>query len=122
MLLTLNLPRIMEQMTTAVVDTIHVVEGVALGPGAKLFDLRVDLSAVAPQDCPPVSMFRIALRDRAWLRRLCIDPGAEVEVDTLLVVFSTTPDESLDAPPARAARITIAGIMAQHDWWSANSP
>ena len=72
MLLTLTLPRIGEYMTTAVIRTVYGMEGMEMAVGSKLLDLSVDLSAIAAQDCPPVAMYRIALRDRAWLRELAV--------------------------------------------------
>lgn len=117
MLLTLTLPRINELMISAVVETIHAAAGSALAPGAKLMDLTVDLSAVAAQDCPPISLYRIVLRDRAWLRRVAVACGDDVEVGALLAHFSTDPDEPLEGEPARAVRVTIAGILAQSEGW-----
>jgi hypothetical protein len=105
-------------MTTALVNKIYANEGVSLNVGAKLLDLRVDLSAAAPHDCPPVSYYRVALRDRVWLRRLTVAPGDDVEVGATMAQFSTESDEPLDGEPARAIRVTIAGILAESDWWS----
>jgi hypothetical protein len=119
LLLTLKLPRINAYMTNASVDRIYVAEGERLNVGAKLLDLIIDLSAAAPHDCPPVSAFRIVLRDRAWLRRLAVAPGDDVEIGATIAQFSTEPDEPLDSEPARAVRVTIAGILGQSDWWSA---
>ncbi len=118
MLFTLALPRINEQATSAVVGAILAGEGQALVPGAKLLDLRIDLSAVASQDCPPISYYRIVLRDRAWLRQLMVAPGDEVAVGATLALFSSERDEPLDGIPARALRVTIAGVAPPSDWWS----
>lgn len=117
MLLTLTLPRINELMSTAVVETIHAVSGSALTPGTKLLDLSVDLSAVAAHDCPPVSLYRIVLRDRVFLRRVAVARGDELAVGALLAQFSTDPEEPLDGEAARAVRITIAGILAPSESW-----
>ena len=117
MLLTLTLPRISELMSLAVVEAVHASPGVALAPGAKLFDISVDLSAAAAHDCPPVSMYRIVLRDRAWLRSVAVACGDEVPVGTVLAQLSTDPDEPLDGATGRAARLTIAGILSQTEKW-----
>ena len=53
MLIVLTLPRINEHMTVAEIQTIHAAEGQFLDLGAKLLDLSIDLSSVAPHDCPP---------------------------------------------------------------------
>lgn len=121
MLLTLTLPRIGEQMTSGVIKTVHAAEGAALSVGGKLFDVIVDLSAIAPHDCPPISLYRIALREALWLRRLAVAARDEVPVGTPLALLTTTPDEPLDdplpRPPARSPRVTIAGIVYEPEWW-----
>ena len=116
-LLNLTLPRIHERMTTAVVKTIYADINMALPLGAKLMDLSIDLSAVMPHDCPPISMYRIALRDRVWLREIVVVIGDDIAVGTTLARFSTEPDESLDDDPVRAVRVTIAGIIDPASWW-----
>ena len=120
MLLTLKLPRINAYMNTALITKIYAAEGISLNVGAKLLDLTIDLSAAAPHDCPPVSHYRIALRDRAWLRRLTVALGDNVEVGAKMAQFTTEPDEPLDGESVRAVRVTIAGILDQSDWWSAD--
>ena len=117
MLLTLALPRINEYMTAAKVTAVYAAEGAALVPGAKLLDLRVDLSAVLPHDCPPVSYYRIAMRDVARLRRLAIVAGDLLAIGDPIALFSTEEHEPVDAEPARAVRITLAGIVPPDDWW-----
>ena len=115
MLLTLTLPRIQEQMTYGLVRRIYAAEGQALAVGTKLFDIRVDLSATAPHDCPPVSHYRLVVRERVWLRRLAVTEGDEAAVGATLAQLSTTADEPLDGGPARAVRIAIAGIMTTEE-------
>ena len=122
MLITLTLPRINPLMTVAMIRKIHAVEGEFLAIGAKLMDLIVDLSSVAPHDCPPISLYRIAMRDRVWLRRLDVSEGGSVEVGASLAGFSTEANEPLTGAPGRAARITVAGILDQTNWWSAAPP
>ena len=117
MLLNLTLPRINEHMTSAVITAVYSEVGTALPPGAKLLDLSIDLSAVLPHDCPPVSLYRITLRDRVWLRKLAAAPGDDIAVGAVVALFSTEPDESLDADPARAVRVTIAGILDPATGW-----
>ena len=55
MLLTLALPRINEYMTTAKITNVYAAEGAALVPGAKLLDLRVDLSGRVESGGDPVA-------------------------------------------------------------------
>jgi hypothetical protein len=110
-LLELRLPRIVDAMAFALIDVAHVAEGGAVGLGAKLFDLTIDLSEAFAHDCPPVSHYRLAARDKAWLRRLDAGAGARLAPDAPLALFSTEPDEPLDQAPARALRISVIGIV-----------
>jgi hypothetical protein len=121
LLLTLTLPKLGEHMTTAVIKTLYGAPGTLLLPGSKLLDLSVDLSALIPQDCPPIALYRIALRERVWLRELAVTAGDEIPVAAPLARFSTDPDESLDAFPERALRVTIAGIVDASEWWGEKS-
>jgi hypothetical protein len=104
-------------MTTAVIKSIYPAEGTLLDTGAKFVDMSVDLSQAMVRDCPPISYFRVALRERVWLRRLAVGPGDEVGVGDSLGQFSTEPGEALDGEPVRALRVTIAGIVYQAAWW-----
>jgi hypothetical protein len=122
LLLTLTLPRINEYMSTATIKSIYTAEGASLALGQKLLDLSIDLSAIVPHDCPPISFYRISMRERVWLRRLIVMPGTDAEVGAALACFSTLPDEPLDREPARAVRVTIAGIIDQSDWWRRGAP
>lgn len=114
MLLSITLPLINVHMTHAFIKRVHAKPGQALLPGAKLMDLAVDLSSVFPQDCPPISYYRIVLQERAWLRSLPV--GAEAAPGATLALLSTGSDEPLDGPAARGARISTAGILWQPDW------
>ena len=117
MLLNLTLPRFNEHMTSAVIEKIHAEVNTALPLGAKLLDLSIDLSAVMPHDCPPISLYRIALRDRVWLRKLAVTPGDDIAIGAVLAHFSTEPDEPLAGNPVRGVRVTIAGILDPSSWW-----
>jgi hypothetical protein len=117
LLLLLTLPRINEYMTSATVATIHGAVGMPLPLGAKFLDLIVDLSAVAPHDCPPASMYRIALRDRVWVRKLAVAAGDEIAVGAVVALFTTAPDESLEGEPVRPVRVTVAGIIDSASWF-----
>ncbi len=94
-------------------------EGDELRVGGKLFDITVDLSEIALHDCPAVSHYRLAVRERAWLRRIEVKPGDDVPPRTIIATLSTDPNESLDGPPSREIRSMIAGILYQSDFWSA---
>jgi hypothetical protein len=79
-LLTLTLPRIHDLMTAATIEAVYARAGDALAIGAKLCDLTVDLSAVAAQDCPPISHFRLVLRERLWVRDVGAAPSSDLAV------------------------------------------
>lgn len=117
MLLTLKLPALITDVRLAKIETLFVAEGQFLKPGMKVLDLRIDLSAVAAHDCPPVSFYRIIFRDRAWLRRLNVAGGDTREAGMELAIFSSEEDEPLNGNPARSVRFTTAGILHRSDWW-----
>ena len=104
-------------MTTAVIKKLHATEGTSLTIGAKLLDFTVDLSASLLHDCPPISHYRVTLRDRVWLRRLAVAAGDKVAIGETLARFTTEPDEPLDGDPVRAVRVSLAGIIDPSDWW-----
>jgi len=104
-------------MTTAVIKAVHAKVGAPVSSGGKFLDLSVDLSSYADHDCPAISYFRIAVRERAWVRRLPVCAGDELAPGATLAHLSTEPDEALDAQPFRAARLSVAGILFQPEWW-----
>lgn len=118
MVLTLALPQISPYMESAVVQAVYVTEGSPLGPGGKFLDVCVDLSRVAQHDCPAISYFRIAVRDRAYVRALSVARGEEIAVGASIAQLSTDPAEPLHGVPVRPARVTIAGILYQPEWWN----
>jgi len=104
-------------MTTAVIKAVHAQENAPVAPGGKFLDLSVDLTSYAEHDCPAISYFRIVVRERAWVRRLAIRAGDEIKPGATLAHLSTEPAEDLDAAPTRAARLSVAGILYQPEWW-----
>lgn len=115
MLLSVHAPTI-SPSAVATVRVIHVLEGSYLPGGTKFLDFSADLGGGIPHDCPPISHYRIIIRDAAWLRRLDVEAGARLSPRALLALLSTEVDEPVDASPARAARVTVAGIIL-HDGW-----
>ena len=122
MLLALTLPRINVYMASARIDIVHdVTEGAPPSQGGKLFDITVDLSAAAPHDCPPVSHYRLAVRDfgQFWLRRLegaavGDEPAVGREPRPVHHRAGTSRWMALARP--RRVRVTIAGIIPQASW------
>ena len=116
MLLNLIVPRINDYMTTAIVEDVYADEGAVLAVGAKLLDITVDLSAAASHDCPPISHYRLVLREPARLRRVLVRRGDEPAVGAPLALFTTDPDEPLDTKAGRPLRVAIAAILSQSAW------
>ncbi|MEJ0015593.1 MAG: hypothetical protein WDN25_03350 [Acetobacteraceae bacterium] len=110
MILAFALPRIVEAMTDARVRAFHAAEGTWLKSGGALCDLTVDLSVAAQQDCPPVSHYRIAIREAVWLRRIEIPAGELCEVGKVVALLSTEEHEPL-VPAVRGIRHMVAGII-----------
>jgi hypothetical protein len=98
-------------MRLAKIEKVFAFEGQFLTPGMKVLDLRIDLSMVAAHDCPPVSFYRITLRDRAWVRRFNIAEGDLPEAGTEIALFSTTEDEPINGIPGRSVRFATVGIV-----------
>lgn len=121
MLFDLRLPKINPNMSAAVVECVYATPETLLKAGDKLFDLSVDLSGGFSQYCPPISYFRVVVREKLWLRNTFVAPGASCDVGAMLALFSTEQDESLEGTPARAIRITTAGIAHHQGLWSASN-
>lgn len=118
MLVDLKIPQFSPQMNTALIETLYCSEGMQLSLGAKVLDLSVDLSSAFAQNCPPISYYRMVLREKLWLRKLTVVAGDRGEAGASIALFSTEPDEPLDAGPARAARCMTAGIVYHEGMWS----
>jgi hypothetical protein len=121
MLYDLRLTKINPNMSGAVVECVYSNPGTLLKAGDKLFDLSVDLSSGFSQYCPPISYFRVVVREKLWLQKTFVVPGNSCDVGAMLALFSTEQDEPLEATPARAIRVTIAGIAHHQGLWSASS-
>ena len=98
---------------------ISIREGDALSPRSRLLDVKVDLSAGAPQDCPPVYWFRVFCREQVWVRKLFASEGEARAVGDVLALVSTQPDEPMDGATVRALRVVCAGILDPEGWLSA---
>ncbi len=112
MLLGLTLPRIIPQMTEGKIHVTLAAEGERLQVGSPLLEVSVDLSRVVPHDCPPVSHYRMILREAAMLRRLLVADGDIIAIGTRIAMLSTAEDP-LEDEPGRDIRITIAGVVPQ---------
>jgi hypothetical protein len=113
-----RLPKIVNQMTGATVECLHAKPGDNLKMGSKLFDISIDLSSAFAQECPPVSFFRVVMREAAWLRKIELAPGSFSQLDEQMAIFSTSPDEDIGESAARPVRTTVAGIVHHDGMWT----
>lgn len=118
----LSLPQISPQMPEAVIECLHAAPGSALKSGDRLLDLSVDLSSSFAQDCPPISYFRIIVRESVVLRELHVARGQACKAGELIAVFSTAADESKNQPAQRGIRFATAGILHHSGMWTGNHP
>jgi hypothetical protein len=120
MTLEFRLPTISPHMAEARIECIHAAPGAVLKAGSKLLDLSVDLSGNFSQDCPPISYFRIIVREAVVLREFALTVGQPCRIGGLIAVFSTTPDEALDSSSPRDIRFATAGIIHHAGMWTGN--
>jgi hypothetical protein len=112
MLLDLTLPAILEPEAETRVFRLLVERGARIERGTALLELQIDLSAVAAQNCPPVSHYRLVSLETGWVRAIVGSPGERRALGEQLMRVSTTVDEPVDGrPPARELRTSIAGIV-----------
>jgi hypothetical protein len=105
-------------MTEARVEYLYPAAGSVLKTGDKLLDVSIDLSSAFSQDCPPITFYRIILRENAVLRKLVPAQGQCCKVGELIAVFTTVPDEAADQPAQRGVRFATAGIMHHSGMWT----
>ena len=74
-------------------------------------EVVVDLSAVAEQNCAPVSLYRIVAAESGWLRSLQVARGASYREGAVLGIVSATADGALDGVPCRPLRVSVCGIV-----------
>jgi hypothetical protein len=120
MIFDFKLPLISPHMSEALVECLYATPGSTVRAGDKLLDLSIDLSSAFAQDCPPVSFFRIIMRENAILREFRLACGQACKVGELIAVFSTGADEVKDFPAQRGVRFVTAGIIHHGGMWTGN--
>jgi hypothetical protein len=105
-------------MAGARIECFYAEPGDAMKAGSKLLDLGVDLSSAFAQECPPVSFFRIVLREPLILRSWSVSRGAFCAVGDTVAVFSSEADEDATGEPARDVRFAAAGIVHHGGLWT----
>jgi pyruvate/2-oxoglutarate dehydrogenase complex dihydrolipoamide acyltransferase (E2) component len=114
----LVLPKMIEHMTAATIEAVHVAPGRSLRAGEKLMDVSVDLGGAFLQNCPPISYYRLVLREAATLERVCVAPGDQCEPGAVLALFGSNADEPDDGTMGRPVRVATAGILPGSWMWS----
>src|SRR5690242_7044905 len=99
MIYAFRLPLINPHMSSARIECVYAEPGTALKNGSKLFDLGVDLSSAFAQECPPISFFRVVMRESVIFRKLNTDRGQLCQLGEQVALFSDKADESLDGEP-----------------------
>ena len=110
MLLELRLSEIVPGMSGATIECVHAVAGSVLKPGARLLDLSIDLSSAFAQECPPISFFRVILRESAVLRRIDVVPGKYMELGEVIALFAPTSDDPVDGPADRSVPVSYTHL------------
>jgi hypothetical protein len=113
-----RLPPILPTMSGATIECVHAKPGDMIKMGSKLVDLSVDLTSAFAQECPPISFFRVVVREAAWIARLDVVPGQFCELDQVVATFSTEQKEDIFRPVTRAIRTTVAGIAHHEGMWT----
>ncbi len=120
MILDFKLPAVSPHVNEALLECIYVSAGTAVKPGDKLLDLSVNLNNAFEQDCPPVSFFRVIVREKAIMREFRAARGESRKLDEVVAIFSTDPNEPLDQPAQRGLRVATAGIIHHAGLWTGN--
>ncbi len=109
-------------MSVALLEAVYGEPGQQMKSGERLFDVTIDLGGAFLQNCPPISHYRLVLRERAALRRVLAKPGDEIEAGACLAIFTTEPGESDEGAVVRPLRVATAAILAHPGMWSAPRP
>jgi hypothetical protein len=104
------LPRLGAAMTEGQIHRVCVAVGQRFEARSRLFEVRVDLSAVAPADCPPIFFFVIVAAEAGVVRGLTCSVDDVVEIGSPMLVATTIEDESVTSA-ARELRVAVATIQ-----------
>lgn len=120
MFIALRMPRIINATCTYSINNIYVRENEMVKRGTKLLDIRADLHASLEHDCPSVNFYRLVSHETAWVQKITVNPGQQVDVSFLMGIFSTEEIEKWipDAPIESDIRISYAGIIHEVDWFN----
>jgi pyruvate/2-oxoglutarate dehydrogenase complex dihydrolipoamide acyltransferase (E2) component len=105
------LPAIVPEMTHGKIYSILAKEGAQIRVGGALLEIAIDLSNIVAHDCPPIFLYRVFLREAAWLRKLLVKQDDLASVGAPLAVLSTTASEPLEENATRPIRVSLAGVL-----------
>jgi hypothetical protein len=117
----LLMPSIVIEGATARIEAVHVGPGDSLARGARLFDFSLDLGERYAQLCPPITYHRAVAHEEGRLLRFAAEPGAIFEANSELGLIGSLTAEAGGAPPSRAFRVVVAGIVWHEQMWSAGA-
>lgn len=117
----LRLPSLHPAMTGATIECVYAESDTLLRSGSKIFDISVDLGGAFAQECPPISYYRLVLRENLWLRDLAAAPGMRWTMEDPLAIFTAQADDPLGGAPVRPVRIATAGIVYHDAMWSGSA-
>ena len=109
--LRLLMPKMGALMTDGQIHKAYVEEGERFEPRTRLFDVRVDLSAGAPQDCPPIFHFVIVAVEGGWVRERPVSAGDLVAVGGTMLVAADDREPGAAPNPTRDLRVAVAAIQ-----------
>lgn len=115
----LRLTKINPNMNAAVIESLYAKAGSEMKAGDKLCDLSVDLSDGFSQYCPPISYYRVVVREKVRLQEFLVGPGDSCDVGQLMAVFATEQADANNAAQPRPLRIATATIAPHPGMWSA---
>jgi len=96
-------------MKDGVIHAVLVERGAKIVAGTPLLEVRLDLTSSAPQNCAPVTFFRIVSRESGWMRTSLPVPGTVVAVDAELAIVSHGENDPID-DVTRSLRITASAV------------
>lgn len=100
------------------IEFISIKPGDNLAPGARLFDVCVDLSDSYGQDCPPVTYYRVISREAATVVGLRVEAGQLCEAGQIVAELEGRVGAAADPAAVRALRVTTAVILSHEAMWS----
>lgn len=116
MLVSLTLPEGLPGFATGVVRTVHVGPGSVIVPGTALVEFTLDLSGGRTFDCPPEAHYCLTAAEPGVIATIAVVAGQAISADVVFGMLDVAGSAVADVP-ARAARVTVASMLLERDWW-----